>query len=302
MPPEAKNLSLLKALAAIAWADGHLSNEELNYLKHLALKFNLSDKAWVKLEPYLDDPVSLGEGETLIKDFLSKINTPKEKKELLDYLEEMINADQQVTPEELEFLKKFSQIIRDTSALGIIQGKLKGLFGKTLFKPAAGRDNELSEYTHNKLLYKLRRRLAEAKLESELPLERLNYLTLFGGLMGRVAYADGHISAEELQKIRAQLNQPGQFTPSELDILTTVIEDQTLKGLDHFRLTSEFFKVSDRQQRLMLLDCLFGLAAADRQLSYQEIEDIRSIAYGLGLSHKDFIEAKLKYLHRADSA
>ncbi len=44
MRSEAPNLALLKCLAAIAWADGELSNEELNYLKHLALKFNLSYK------------------------------------------------------------------------------------------------------------------------------------------------------------------------------------------------------------------------------------------------------------------
>ncbi len=299
MPQETKNLAFLKALAAIAWADGHLSNDELNYLKHLALKFNLSDKTWVKLEPYLDDPISLEEGEKLIKDFLSRINTPREKKELLDSLEEMIHADQQVTPEELEFLENFSQIIRNTSALGILQGKLKGLFGKTLFKPAASLDNELSEYIHNKLLYKLRRRVAEAKLESELPLERLNYLTLFGGLLGRVAYADDAISAEELQQIRTHLNSSEQFIPQELDILVTMIEEQTLKGLDHFRLTAEFFKVSDRKQRLSLLDCLFSLAAADHKVLHQEVEDIRLIAYGLGLSHKDFIEAKLKYKHAA---
>jgi uncharacterized tellurite resistance protein B-like protein len=300
MQSETKKLAFLKALAAIAWADGELSSEELNYLKHLALKFNLSDSAWNKLEPYLEDSISLDEGETLIRDFLSHINSPGEKQELLGALEEMIQADNRITPEEQEFLDKFSQIIQDTSALGIIRDKLKGLLGGTLFKQTAGRSAELADYIHNKLLYKLRQQFARQGRELKSSPEQLNYLTLFGGLLARVAYADGDISPTELAHMKSRLGQLAQFGPDELELMAAVIEDETLKGLDYFRLSSEFFKVSNREQRLQLLDCLFGLAATDQQLLNQEVEEIRSIAYALGLTHKDFIGAKLKHLHKHD--
>lgn len=302
MSSEVKNLALLKALAAIAWADGELSNEELNYLKHLALKFNLSDETWTKLEPYLDDPVSLEEGEGLVKDFLNRINTPREKEECISSLEEMVNADNRVTPEEQEFLDKFSKIIRDASAFSIIRGKLKGLFGKTIFKSTSTRDEELSDFIHNKLLYKIRRRFAKLGIELDLPVEQLNYLSLFGGLLGRVANADGNISPAEIEQLKFRLGELAGFKSSELELVGAVIEDQTIKGLDNFRLTSLFFKVSDHKQRLQLLDCLFALAAADKQLLHQEVEEIRSIAYALGLSHKDFIAAKLKHLHNQPGA
>lgn len=292
MSSETKKLALLKALAAIAWADGELSNEELNYLKHLALKFNLSDEVWTKLEPYLDDPVSLEEGEGLIKDFLSLINTPQDKKECLSALEEMVNADDRVTPEEQEFLDKFSKVINDTSTFSIIRGKLKGLFGKTIFKSTSTRDDELSDYIHNKLLYKIRQRLTQQGIQ--LPVEQLNYFSLYGGLLGRVANADGSISSAETEYLKSRLGELTGFKSAELELIAAVIEDQTLNGLDNFRLTSEFFKVSDRAQRLQLLDCLFALAAVDQQLLHREVEEIRSIAYALGLSHKDFIAAKLK--------
>ncbi len=302
MRSEAKKLALLKCLAAIAWADKELSYEELNYLKHLALKFNLPDESWKNLEPYLDDPIPLEEGEGLIKDFLVHIKTPNEKQELLDALEEMIGADKQVTPQEQEFLDRFSQIIRDTSAFSIIRGKLKGLLDKTLFKPSSGGAEELSAYIHNKLLHRMRRRYSEAGLEMKLPVEQLNYLTLFGGLLVRVAYADGDISLNEKKEIKHQLKQLAVFRSEELELIMTVIEDQALKGLDRFRLTSELFKVSNREQRLQLLDCLFGLAVTDdRQLLHQEIEEIRSIAYALSLSHKDFISAKLKCRHQDEA-
>jgi uncharacterized tellurite resistance protein B-like protein len=299
MHSEAKNLALLKCLAAIAWTDRKLGNEEINYLKQLALKFKLSDEGWRKLEPYLDDPISLKEGEELIREFLIHIKTSAEKQELLGALEKMVQADQKVTPQEEEFLNRFSQIIHETSTLSLIRGKLKKLLGKTLFKPSPGEGRDLSDYIHNKLLNRLQRRFTEAGLELTLPLEQLNYLTLFGGLLARVAYADANISLQEKKQIKLRLNELASFRPEDLELIVTVIEDQALKGLDRFRLTSEFFKISTREQKIELLNCLFGLAAAnDPQLLNQEVEEIRSITYALSLSHKDFIDAKLKCLHK----
>jgi uncharacterized tellurite resistance protein B-like protein len=43
---------------------------------------------------------------------------------------------------------------------------------------------------------------------------------------------------------------------------------------------------------------LFGLAQAEGKMTGQEIEEIRKIAYGLDLSHRQFINAKLKVLGR----
>lgn len=303
MHSEAKNLALLKCLVAIAWADRKLGNEEFNYLKQLALKFKLSDESWRKLEPYLDDPISLKEGEELIRDFLIHIKTSAEKQELLCVLEEMIQADQKVTPQEEEFLKRFSKIINETSTLSLIRGKLKKLLEKTMFRSFPGKGYELSDYIHNKLLNRLQRRFTEAGLELTLPLEQLNYLTLFGGLLARVAYADGNISLQEKKQIKLRLNGLARFRPEDLELIVTVIEDQALKGLDRFRLTSEFFKISTREQKIELLDCLFMLAATnDPQLLNHEVEEIRSIAYALSLSHKDFIDAKLKCLHKDKKA
>lgn len=303
MHSEAKNLALLQCLVAIAWADRKLGNEELNYLKQLALTFKLSDESWRKLEPYLDDPISLEEGEKLIREFLVHIKTSAEKQELLCSLEEMIQADQKVTPKEEEFLKRFSQIIHETSTLSLIRGKLKKLLEKTLFRPSPGKGRESSDYIHNKLLNRLQRRFTEAGLELTLPLEQLNYLTLFGGLLARVAYADGNISLKEKKQIELRLNQLARFRPEELELIVTVIEDQALKGLDRFRLTSEFFKISTREQKIELLNCLFGLAVVnDPQLLNQEVEEIRSIAYALSLSHKDFIDVKLNCLYKDKKA
>jgi hypothetical protein len=39
---------------------------------------------------------------------------------------------------------------------------------------------------------------------------------------------------------------------------------------------------------------LFAIAAADGEACYEEIEEIRAIAQSLKLSHRQFIDAKLK--------
>jgi uncharacterized tellurite resistance protein B-like protein len=299
---EAKKLAFLKTLSAIAWADGELDNEELNYLKHLALKFSLSNSNWTKLKPCLEDFIPPDEGEKLLREYLGRINTPGEKQELLNALEEMVRADERITPQERELLDKFSQIIRDTSAVGIMLDKLKGLLPDTLFKHAKDESGEAADFIHNKLLRNIRRRFSKQGMQLEQPLDKLNYLVLFGGLLARVAYAEGDISPVELNYLKRKLSQLAKFKSEELELLVAVIEDKTLEGLDYFRLTAEFFKVSDRKGRLDLLDCLFALAGADEQLLSQEVEEIRSIAYALGLSHKDFINAKLKYLYGDEPA
>ena len=49
-------------------------------------------------------------------------------------------------------------------------------------------------------------------------------------------------------------------------------------------------------ERKRLVEGIFALAKAEGNMSNEEIEEIRKVAYGLELSHKEFIDAKLKVL------
>ena len=66
------------------------------------------------------------------------------------------------------------------------------------------------------------------------------------------------------------------------------------KGMDYFRLCREFFSSTTGDERLRFLDVLFAVAAADGFASFNEIEEIRTIANGLKLTHQQFIDAKLR--------
>jgi uncharacterized tellurite resistance protein B-like protein len=59
-------------------------------------------------------------------------------------------------------------------------------------------------------------------------------------------------------------------------------------------LAREFAAACTRRQRAEFLDVLFAVAAADGEASFEEIEEIRALARALKLSHRQFIQAKLK--------
>lgn len=80
----------------------------------------------------------------------------------------------------------------------------------------------------------------------------------------------------------------------EAAFLAAVAVSEISPKMDYYRLTREFFEATRESERLAFLDALFAIAAADEGASHLEIEEIRAIARGLRLTHKQFITAKLK--------
>ena len=53
-----KKLTFLKVLTTVAWADGEVSQSELNILKSFYRKFDLEKHELNELKPYLNAPIS----------------------------------------------------------------------------------------------------------------------------------------------------------------------------------------------------------------------------------------------------
>ncbi|MHC4145943.1 MAG: TerB family tellurite resistance protein [Planctomycetota bacterium] len=87
--------------------------------------------------------------------------------------------------------------------------------------------------------------------------------------------------------------QTGVCPEQEAQVVAEISCNRTLKGLDYFHLTKEFFDCTGIHERRKFLKCLFQIANAANKTSYDETEEIRKIAKSLKLSHNDFIEAKL---------
>ena len=113
------------------------------------------------------------------------------------------------------------------------------------------------------------------------------------GTLESLFQADGIISDEERQSIKQVLSTEWGMSEQEAKVVAEISCNRTLKGLDYFHLTKEFFDCTGIHERRKFLKCLFQIANASNKTSYDETEEIRRIAKSLKLSHNDFIEAKL---------
>lgn len=123
------------------------------------------------------------------------------------------------------------------------------------------------------------------------------YLAAFAYILGRVAHADLHISAEETRAMEKIVHSQGHL-PEEQAILVVQIaktQNKLFGSTENYLVTREFGEISGRSQREELLDCLFAVSAADDSISVAEEEEVRRIASELGFTHKEYIAARKKY-------
>ena len=278
-------LALLKVLIAAAWADSELSQSELNYIKELARRFDLDDSEWFELQPYIEDPVPEDEQEAVVRDLLSRIGSGSERQEVIRLIEGTIAADDRISDEERHLLERYEEILNEPSSLNLMLGRVRHLFQESPRRSTV----DVDEFLRNKILFKLRRRAGDDQITPD-----MHRLALLGGLMGIVAHADHDIHERELEEIRRQLAQRGSFDDSTMDFLLAIIYEESVRGLDRYLLIAEYAGDATLHERVELLDLLFAVAAADGALTHVELEELRAISAALHLSHKQYIEAKLR--------
>ena len=139
------------------------------------------------------------------------------------------------------------------------------------------------------------RRIA-AELEA-LPENRARYLAAFAYILGRVAYADSHVSAEETQKMQEIVLVLGHVPEAQAVLVVEIAKSQVrlFGGTDNFLVSRRFREVSTRDQCLELLECVFAVSAADDSITVHEEGQARQISKELGLTHDEFIAARAAY-------
>jgi uncharacterized tellurite resistance protein B-like protein len=278
-------LVLIKVLIAAAWADSRVSQSEVNYIKALGERLHLNDDDWLELQPYLEDPPTQAEVDALFKDLLSRIATPIGRNQVVHHLEEILKADSNISAEEHDFIDEYVFMLKHASTVQLLVGRMKGLFHR---RPAAA-VVDVDEFIRNKVFFKLRRRVGEEQMTPE-----MYGLCLLGALMGIVAQADGEIAPQELEEIRHRLRNLGHFEPETLETLLAIIEEESVRGLDRSRLIAQYTAQLGFDERVGLLDLLFAVAAADGGLTHAELEELRGISAAMNLSHRQYIDAKLR--------
>jgi uncharacterized tellurite resistance protein B-like protein len=292
-------MALGKVMIAAAWADGIVSHEEVNSLKDLLFQLpDMTASDWAELEIYVEAPVGEAERARLVEELRARLTKPADKAQALAAMDAVIAADGQVTDEERAVVDEIKSNIEnaDVGLFGQLGGLLRGSVQRRseALTNAPNRELEIDDFMKNKIFFQVRRHLELDDMEMNIAEAELRKLSLAGGLMARVAYVDHEVKEEELDAMVAAMQTNWDISQVEATLVVEVAVSEISKTLDYYRLSREFFESTDFEERLHFLDVLFAVADGDSHVSYDETEEIRTIAMGLKFTHKQFIDAKLK--------
>jgi uncharacterized tellurite resistance protein B-like protein len=292
-------MPLAKVMIATAWADGTIQNDEINNLKDLLFQLHgMTASDWAELDIYIEAPVGEAERERLVADLLDSLKTPEDRAQALAAIDALANADGALSAEEQAAVEEIKAAIQESNP-GMFgkMGKLLGGSTRRRSQAAAQAPNRelyLDDFTRNKIFYSVSRRLELDGEQIQVPEHELRRMSLAGGLMARVAVVDGDVQDGEREIMIQAMRRYWQLPELQAALVAEIAVSELSKGMDYYRLSREFFKLTTEDERVRFLDVLFAVAAGDGFVSYQETEEIRAIANVQKLTHKQFIDAKLK--------
>ena len=292
-------LSLAKVMVAAAWADGQINNDEINCLKDILFHLEgMTASDWAAIDIYIESPVDEAERQRLVSELQDRLSSPAEREQAIHALDQMAGIDGVVSESERAVLDEMKSSLQNAQSGGIKRWSIftrKRVESRSeAVQAAPNRELYMDDFLKNKIYYDVRRRLEQENIPSEIPEVELRRLSLAGGLMARVAYADNQVSEAENQIILAALQKYWGKSQVEAAVIAESAAAEITKDIDYYRLTREFFDATTEEERVRFLDVLFAVADGDGGVSYEEIEEIRTIANMQKLTHKQFIDAKLK--------
>ena len=130
-----------------------------------------------------------------------------------------------------------------------------------------------------------------------LPEDRASHLAAFAYILGRIAHADSEFSETETRKMQEIVRDLGHLPEAQAVLVVEIakIQVRLFGGTDNFLVTRRFKEMTTREQRTELLDCVFAVSSADESISALEEGQAGQIAKELGLTHDEFVDARLTY-------
>jgi uncharacterized tellurite resistance protein B-like protein len=307
MPDRNLILSLAKVAIATAWADGEITQKEVNSVKVVLMRLpnsgsksgpQLTAREFAMLEMYARMPVEADERARLLEELQAAKWTPADRQMAIEVLTGLVQADGSVTADEQAVVAEITAAI-DAAASGNVKslGRLFGRSVKQVASASAGapnRERDLDEFMKNKSYYMIRTRLKNEGVESGISEAELRKLSTATGLMARVSRIDPSSGEAERDAIVQALQSHWPISAEAARIAA----EATLSGVsldtDPLRLAQELLEITDEDERARFIDALFVVAFADGFVSQEEMSEIGSIASWLYLPRKAFINSKLK--------
>lgn len=293
-----KKMTFLKVLTTIAWADGEISQSEINIFKKFYRKFDLEKHELDELKPYLFSPIAKQEKDELYRQMIAELSSPKEKKEIMGALESMVQADKRMKSDERELVNQFSEWLEKSSHTKRSFGRIRNLLQRTIFKHARDLNPDIEKYFKRGVLKKIELKNTHSQIPTNLTDERLYLICLLGTMMAAVAHVDGHFDLAEKKALKLCLTDQFSLAGKELTLLFEVVEEQALQGFDFYEVTAEINRIVSYNDRIHLMECLFEVCIADGEMVHEEAEEVRRITKALRIPHKIFIEYKVRALDK----
>ncbi|QQR90910.1 MAG: TerB family tellurite resistance protein [Myxococcales bacterium] len=130
-----------------------------------------------------------------------------------------------------------------------------------------------------------------------LPSELVQIIAGITGLLACVAAADGEFSEEERAHLRKELGRIRAFSKQAIDATLDSLSKQLkeIANTAQHHCARALYELTDREQRLEVLEVLIDTAASDNELETSETNLLRRITEQLGLSQDEYTAIQSKH-------
>jgi uncharacterized tellurite resistance protein B-like protein len=127
--------------------------------------------------------------------------------------------------------------------------------------------------------------------------DRARFLAAFAFLLGRVAHADQHVSAEETRAMEDLVREQGALTQDQAMVVAQLAKTSNLLfgGSANFLVARQFADLATYEQKLALMRCLFAVSTTDNAISMAEESEIHRIANELRIEQKDLVALRVAH-------
>ena len=115
-----------------------------------------------------------------------------------------------------------------------------------------------------------------------------------GVLLWVVAEADEKFLPEEETKIKEVLRSYSKISNEDIPVVLASIQEAAKERIDLYRFTHEVSENLPYDIKIKILENLFRVACADKDLDDSELEVVRKISGLFNVAHKDFIDTKIR--------
>jgi len=126
---------------------------------------------------------------------------------------------------------------------------------------------------------------------------RARYLAAFAYLLGRVAYADQHVTPEETAVMERLVREHGELSQDQAMVVVQLAKTSNLMfgGTANFLVARQFAELATYDQKVSLMRCLFAVSATDERISMSEEGELHRIANELRVDQADLVKLRVAY-------